>query len=286
MLLLGCHASIAGGYHRAIERGSELGCTALQIFTRNQLQWKSKPVEKRDIELFIEARERHQELRIVFAHGSYLLNLATQDRELRKNSLIILKEELQRCSLFSLPYLIIHPGSHGGAGEREGVENVIRCLTELSETVKKGTIICIETTSGQGTGIGCCFEHLRDIVRSFPGGNIGVCIDTCHIFAAGYDLRNRKTYEAMVENFDRIVGLERLKVLHLNDSKGELGSRIDRHEHVGKGRIGKNAFAYIMQDVRFKGVPKIIETPKTGKGDEMDNANLNLLRSLAGEEAL
>ncbi|MGQ9616431.1 MAG: deoxyribonuclease IV [Spirochaetota bacterium] len=286
MLLLGCHASIAGGYHRAIERGSELSCTALQIFTRNQLQWKSKPVEKRDIELFREARERHQELRIVFAHGSYLLNLATQDRELRKNSLILLKEELQRCSLLSLPYLIIHPGSHGGAGERDGVGNVISCLMEIGETFKKGTMICIETTSGQGTGIGCCFEHLRDIVRSFPEGNVGVCIDTCHIFAAGYDLRNRKTYEAMVENFDRIVGLERLKVLHLNDSKGELGSRIDRHEHIGKGRIGKNAFAYIMQDVRFKVVPKIIETPKTGKGDEMDNANLNLLRSLAGEEAL
>lgn len=281
MLLLGCHASIAGGYHRAIEIGNELGCTALQIFTKNQLQWKSRPLKKEEIELFREARERHKEIRIVFAHGSYLLNLATQDTELRRNSLALLKEELERCSLLSLPYLVIHPGSHGGAGERNGVDNVIRCLVELSETFQDGTIICIETTSGQGTGIGCRFEHLRDIVRSLPEGSAGVCIDTCHIFAAGYDLRSRKAYEAMVENFDRIVGLDRLKVLHLNDSKGDLGSRVDRHEHIGRGRIGKDAFRYIIQDVRFEDIPKIIETPKTGKRDEMDNVNLKLLRSLA-----
>lgn len=279
MLLLGCHASIAGGYHRAIERGSELGCTALQIFTRNQLRWRAKPIEDRELFLFREAREKHREIGIVFAHGSYLLNIAAFDEGLRRRSMCSLAEELERCSLLSLSYLIIHPGSHGGAGEERGIENVTSCLNGVLNTASEGTLLCIETTAGQGSGIGYRFEHLREIMHGLPGDRVGVCLDTCHIFAAGYDLRSRAAYEATIEQLDRIVGLDRLKVIHLNDSKGELGSRIDRHEHIGQGRIGEEAFARIMRDRRFEGVPKIIETPKKEGGKEMDAVNISLLRS-------
>ena len=284
--LLGCHVSAAGGVHRAFERGDAIGCTAIQVFTRNQRQWNVPPLGRAEIDRFHQASRQYPGVKVVLAHGSYLMNLAADPRdreEITRRSAETLLDELNRCSALGISYLIIHPGSHGGLGVHRGIENVLSCINAVMERFTGATTLLIETTSGQGTGIGYRFEHLRDIIQGVCGGMIGACMDTCHIFSAGYDIRNTRRFRRTLREFDRVLGLHQLKALHLNDSKGALGSRVDRHMHIGRGEIGTLAFSLFMRDERFASMPKILETPKRLEGRDMDRENLEFLRMLSGE---
>lgn len=278
MTLLGCHVSVSGGYYRAVERGEELGCSAIQIFTRNQLRWSSKRIDEEDIVIYKKFLSESTKIKLVFAHGSYLFNFASPDRKIIKRSTLSILDELERCFLLNLPFLVIHPGHHKGLGEDIGIHKIVASLKTVLNNDTGNTMVCIETTAGQGTGLGYRFEHIRDIIQGIESDRIGACIDTCHIFASGYDIRTFKEYKKTVELFDRVVGLSNLKVIHLNDSKGSLASRIDRHMHIGEGHIGRDAFKYFIQDERFEAIPKVIETPKKLGGREMDSFNLEILR--------
>jgi deoxyribonuclease-4 len=278
MILLGAHISIGGGYRNAVVKGSELGCSAVQIFTRNQLRWKSSPLRQSEIIHYQKVLQENDSIKIIFAHGSYLFNFCSSNKRtvhLSKRSIL---DELDRCARLNLPYLVIHPGAHLGMGEQAGVEKIIIHLTSVLKKYEDETQICVETTAGQGTNLGFRFEHIRDIIHGIGDGRIGVCLDTCHIFAAGYDLRTSNSYHATIELFDKIVGLANLRVIHLNDSKGFLGSRLDRHEHIGRGALGRRCFEYFMNDVRFEKIPKVIETPKKLDHKDMDSINLEVLR--------
>jgi deoxyribonuclease-4 len=280
MMLLGCHVSVSGGYYRAIERGSKIGCTVVQIFTRNQLRWRSKPINKDQIEHFKSALAEDKNVKLVFAHGSYLPNLASPYRDIRKKSILAIKDELDRCDKLGLPYLVVHPGSHMGIGESKGIKNIVSSLKSILANNDGDCAICIETTAGQGTGLGARFEHIRDIIGGVDEKRVAACIDTCHIFTSGYDLRTKEKYLKTIARFHSVVGLEMLRVMHLNDSKGACGSRLDRHTHIGEGHIGVDAFGWILNDERLSGVPKVFETPKKKDGKEMDEVNLEILRKL------
>ena len=279
-MLLGAHMSIAGGVDKAIERGMSLSCTTIQLFTKNSNQWKGKPVTGEEAGRF-KALRKKSGIRQVIAHDSYLINLASGDPELRGKSIDALISEMERCRILEIPYIIAHPGAHTGIGEDEGIKNIIISLDIVcAETDGWGVDIALETTAGQGTNIGYGFEHLSRIISGVKHNHrIKTCIDTCHIFAAGYDIRTPEGYEKVIDTFNRLVGLDRLVCIHLNDSKKGLGSRVDRHEHIGKGFIGKESFRLIMNDRRFNNISRIIETPK---GPEMkeDKINLKFLRKL------
>jgi len=279
MILIGAHVSIAGGFYKAIERGEKLRLNTIQIFTKNQLRWISKPIANNDIELYKNTLNKSNIIGPIFAHGSYLLNLASSEDETIEKSINSLLDELSRCRILNLPYLIIHPGSHKAQGEPKGIEKIIFNLNEVLKRDNSNTTILVENTAGQGNSLGYRFEHIRDIIRGVNINRVAVCIDTCHLFAAGYDIRTERNYRLTIEKFDKIVGSSYIKVIHLNDSKSPLGSRIDRHMHIGRGHIGNNAFIYIMQDERFKNIPMIIETPKKLDGKEMDKENIELLKS-------
>ena len=281
-LLLGAHLSIAGGCHRAVERGEALGCTAVQIFTKNQVQWRAKPLTAADVERFRSVFLPKSGVKIVCAHGSYLYNLASPSRGLAGKSVSGVLDELDRCDRLGLPYLVIHPGSHRGEGETAGVERVVKALAAVLDRYRGGGIVCLETTAGQGSSLGWDFRQIGRIIRSIGDPRVGACLDTCHVFAAGYDIRTKMSYRSTIGRFAEEVGIDRLKVIHLNDSRGGLGSRLDRHTHIGRGEIGLDAFSFFLQDRRFKNVPKVIETPKMYKGREMDGKNLRILRKLAG----
>lgn len=284
--LLGCHVSVSGGLYRAFERGIAVGCTAVQIFTRNQRQWQTSPLSEEQIHRFGESAQGHARIRSVLAHGSYLVNLAADGESsanLVKLSTETMLDELNRCDMLGIPFLIMHPGSHGGAGEGTGIERAVSRIEGVLGQYSGDTVLLIETTAGQGTGIGYRFEHIRDIIGGVRDRRIGACIDTCHIFSAGYDIRTRRALRRTMRDFDRIVGLKYVKAIHLNDSKGALGARIDRHMHIGRGEIGVGAFSMIMRDGRFAFIPKILETPKKLDGRDMDRENLDLLRSMTGD---
>ncbi|MBI9079383.1 MAG: deoxyribonuclease IV [Pseudodesulfovibrio sp.] len=280
-MYLGSHMSIAGGLHMAFEHIKSVGGTALQIFTRNQRQWRIPLLSRYDIELFAMAWEQWGDYPVA-AHDSYLINLASNDQEQVKRSLSAFSEELRRIEALSVTFLVTHPGSHLGAGVDAGIKryaaNLDRAI-EMSGT-KQGLIL-LETTAGQGTNLGSTFEELAMIIElSDHSDRLGICYDTCHAFAAGYDIRTPETYGATFDAFDRIVGLDRLKFFHLNDSKTDFGAHRDRHEHIGKGEIGLEGFRNLMCDCRFADIPKVLETPKD-KDLKDDIINLNLLRSLA-----
>ncbi|MBG0790627.1 MAG: deoxyribonuclease IV [Desulfovibrionaceae bacterium] len=280
-MFLGAHMSIAGGLHMAFEHIGRVGGTALQIFTRNQRQWKIPPLTGYDAELFAAAWEQWGDYPVA-AHDSYLINLASDQEEQEKRSLISFAEELRRIETLSIPYLVTHPGSHLGRGAEAGIERYAANLDRAIERsgTEAGTIM-LETTAGQGTNLGATFEELAAIISlSRHPDRLGVCFDTCHAFAAGYDIRTPETYAATFDAFDRTVGLSRLKFFHVNDSKTEFGSRRDRHEHIGQGHIGLAGFRNLMRDPRFAEVPKTLETPK-GTDLEDDVRNLNILRELA-----
>lgn len=280
-VLLGAHCSIAGGYHRACEEAGRLSCNALQLFTKNQMQWKGKAITEDEVRAFQEARHERG-IASVMAHDSYLINLASPNGALRKKSLSAFIDELERCERLGIEMLVTHPGSPGDAGREVGFRNMADSLRSALRASRRVRIL-LETTAGQGHVMGRTFEEIGRIIEDCRGSRrLAVCLDTCHVFAAGYDLRTRPAYEDTMEAFDRIIGLARLKAIHLNDSKGELGSRVDRHEHIGRGKIGPAAFGFIMTDPRLREVPKVIETPKKGG---MDRRNLELLRRMAGRAA-
>jgi len=282
MKILGAHMSIAGGVHLAVERGAKVGCDAVQLFTKSSNQWRAKPLDDQEVLAF---RQSQIELGIspVVAHGCYLVNLASPDRDLYEKSTAALGEELDRCEALGIPYLVTHPGSHVGSGEEAGILRVASALDRLLAARPRHRVkVLLETTAGQGHSVGHRFEHLRGIrERLASADRVGVCIDTCHIFAAGYDLRTERGYHAVMEEFDRVVGLATVQAFHLNDCKKDLGCRVDRHEHIGKGFLGKAAFRWLMNDARFDGIPMLLETPK---GDDCaeDRINLAVLRGLVG----
>lgn len=277
---LGAHMSISGGLHLAIDRAVAAGCGVLQIFTRNSNQWRGKPVSEGDAALFrstFAASGLHE----VVSHDIYLINLAAPPGETRDKSIAAFRDELETCARLGISKVVMHPGSHLTDSPETGLARVVEAFDLLFADVRQfeGRVL-IETTAGQGTNLGRSFEELGAIIAGsrFPE-KFGVCFDTCHTFAAGYDIASEEGYRATMEQFDRIIGLERLQCFHLNDSKKGLGSRVDRHEHIGRGTLGLNPFRFILNDLRFAAVPKILETPK-GDSNEMDGVNLALLRGL------
>ena len=279
--LIGAHTSISGGVSTSIDRAERFGFTAIQIFTKNNSQWDAKPLSNRDIERFKDKlSESH--IKFIQAHDSYLINLCAKDKGLLKKSRESFIEELERCEQLGIPYLNFHPGAHGGQGEDDGLKIIAESINIAHEKSKDSHVgTMLETTAGQGTSLGYRFEHLREIIdRVDTPERMSVCIDTAHIFAAGYDITSPKNYRMVMREFDDIIGLNLLKALHMNDSKKALGSRVDRHEHIGKGFIGKSGFKNIMRDRKIANVPKILETPK-GKKQLEDLRNMKVLLSLS-----
>lgn len=279
MPLLGAHESVAGGLHLAFERIERVGGESLQIFTRNQRQWNPAALKEEEIDLFKEAQAKCGAM-IVASHGSYLVNLATGKEELLEKSINNFSLELQRCAQLGIPYVVLHPGSHGGAGVELGLERFTRGLDAAIEKSGVEVQVLVETTAGQGTGLGSSFEELAYILEnSKHPGLLGVCVDTCHIFAAGYELRTGDGYKKTMDSLKSTIGLDKIRFFHLNDSKKGLGSRVDRHEHIGKGEVGLEGFRNLLGDSRFAGLPMTLETPKSESLEE-DRENLKTLRSL------
>lgn len=280
MPLLGAHISVSGGVSNALEIGAKLRCDAIQIFVKSNVQWKSAPLTAKEQERFLEIKKKSP-IRICFAHACYLNNLATQNCSIFDKSIECLTEEFDRCRRLGLSYLILHPGSHRGAGMDNGINRVVEGIDTVLKSFQTTDIkILLETTAGQGDYLGGRFEHLAEIIeRSRYTKRLGICLDTCHVFAAGYDMHNKRSYNNVIKEFDSIIGLERLMVIHLNDSKGKYGSHTDRHTHIGKGEIGLDTFRLILNDRRLEHLPMIIETPKE---DDIrnDRRNLRILRSL------
>lgn len=279
--IIGAHTSISGGVSTSLDRAQKLHFTALQIFTKNNNQWDAKPLSDEEIERF-KTKLAESDIKFVQAHNSYLINLCAKNRSLLKKSRKSFIEELERCDQLGIPYLNFHPGAHGGQGEEEGLKIIAESINiALEKTQNLHVSTMLENTAGQGTSLGYRFEHLRDIIdRVDQAHRLSVCLDTAHIFAAGYDIRSPKSYKQVMRGFDEIIGLDLLKAFHINDSKKGLGSRIDRHEHIGKGFIGEGGFRNIMRDRRMRKVPKILETPK-GKRQLEDLENIRVLLRLS-----
>ncbi len=268
--------SIAGGVYTAIERGCSIKCTAMQVFVKNNMQWFARPLAREEIRAFLEHRQRG-ELLSIFAHANYLINLAAVNPQFHANSIRALSEELTRADQLGLPFLVLHPG----AGEEAGLEKIVASVNRVfRKTSNIRTRIALETTAGQGSSLGHAFEQIAYIFDNVrEPERLCVCLDTAHVFAAGYDLGSEPATRRMFREFDRVIGLDRLAAIHLNDSKTMRGSRVDRHEHIGKGKIGLDAFRLIMRDRRFRKIPKVLETPK-GKDLREDVENLKTLRGL------
>jgi deoxyribonuclease-4 len=278
-LLAGAHMSIAGGIHHALERGLQAGCRTIQVFLKNSSQWHAKALTAADKEMF-EAAARRTGIAPVLAHSSYLINLAAPDPALYRKSLAAFVQELERARFLGIPALILHPGAHRGAGEAAGIASVAAALAQALDRVPPPVSILLETTAGQGTSIGHRFEQLAGILESVGDSErIGICLDTCHIFASGYDIRTKAGYQKTIREFDRLIGVNRIRAFHVNDCLRPLGSRIDRHAHIGQGQIGLEAFRSLVNDRRFAAVPKILETPK-GEDMHEDLMNLETLRRL------
>jgi deoxyribonuclease-4 len=282
MPLFGAHMSITGGYFKALVTAREHDCEAVQIFTKNNNQWAGKILTPEDIRLF-----RHHwgeaNLRLSMAHDSYLINLASPDKTLRRRSLEAFVIEMQRAEALGLDFLVAHPGAAVDGDEKTGLTRVAQALNEIHRRCPNYHVkILLETTAGQGSCLGHRFEHLAEIIsRAKRPERLGVCMDTCHVFAAGYPLAPEKNYRATMRAFDQIVGLDKLHAFHLNDSKKPLGSRVDRHAHIGEGHLGLQAFRSLVNDRRFRRHPMILETPKEGvNGASMDEVNLRTLRDL------
>jgi len=280
MPLYGAHFSIAGGLANAALTCGVLECGTFQLFTKNASQWAAKPISDDDATSFRKA-VKQAKAKFVTAHDSYLINLAATDEVLFQKSVAAMVVEVERAEQLGLAYLVAHPGAHVGAGDEFGLARVIQGIDEVHARCPGFAVkILIETTAGQGTTLGWKFEHSATILNGVNAPErLGVCLDTCHVFAAGYDLRTPETYAATMQEFDAVVGLKRIRVLHVNDSKKGLGSRVDRHAGLGEGMIGENAFRCIATDKRFRNVPMILETPKENDaGEPQDPINLGRLR--------
>jgi len=279
---LGAHVSIAGGVKNAPLNGEKIGCEAIQIFTKNQRQWSAKPYEKDEIEVYFNNLNKVK-IKKVVAHTSYLINLASPTEEIFEKSIDALIDDLERCNSLNIPFTIIHPGSHLGEGVKKGIERIIIGIERVFEKVKRGAI-ALETVAGQGSNIGFKFEQLKKIMEGVKEKDrIFVCFDTAHAFEAGYDIKTQNGFKKVLDEFDKIIGIEKLCAFHLNDSKTPLGSNVDRHENIGKGFLGLEPFKFLVNNEKFKNHPMILETPG---GDEMykeDLKTLNLLKSLIDE---
>ncbi len=279
-MLFGAHESIAGGVHKAIERGLKATCDTIQMFNKSNNQWRAAKLKPDDVEKFFALIEETG-VTVATSHTSYLINIASPDKALNEKSYRSLKEEMERCELLKIPNLVMHPGSHVGSGEEKGLNTVAENINRLFDELKDNHVtLLLETTAGQGTNLGYTFEQLAYIIDKVEDKqHIGVCLDTCHIFAAGYPLVEPQEYQKTIKMFDDIIGLKRLKIIHMNDSMKEFGSRRDRHEHIGKGFIGLKGFRNVVNDKRLKKIPMILETPK-GEDLAEDIENLKVLRGL------
>jgi deoxyribonuclease-4 len=282
-LLLGAHMSIRGGVSMAIERARSIRCTAMQMFVENNMQWFARPLTSEEIRAFLNHVQRG-ELLSVFAHANYLINLAATNPQFHANSIRALTEEMVRADQLELPFLVLHPGAHLGAGEEADLKRIADSVDEVFRKIPEvKTKIALEITAGQGSCLGHRFEHLAQIIANVrEPDRLRVCLDTAHLFAAGYDIGSESGVKKTCHEFDRVIGRNRLAAIHLNDSKTGLGSRVDRHEHIGKGRIGLDAFRFIMRSPRFSKIPKVLETPK-GKDLTEDVMNLKTLRDLTNK---
>lgn len=280
-ILLGAHLSIAGGYEQAIIKGVSIGCTAVQIFTKSSRQWAAKPITQEQALLFKHTLKNNPTLALVLAHASYLINIASSNELLAKKSVTALIEELERCSLLSIPYLILHPGAYDQSAITEGLTRISENINYALAHTPATTMILLENTAGQGSSLGRTFEQLRTIFDGVHDKKrVGFCFDTCHAFAAGYNFSSEKNYTRLWQDFDDILGLENLQAFHMNDSVKECGSHVDRHAHIGHGKIGIEAFSLLMNDQRFVTVPKILETPKSSTDLIDDSKNMEILKSL------
>ena len=281
MPLLGTHVSTSGGLHQAPLRAYEIPVRAIQIFAKNNNQWRAPSLSLKEVDAFRENCEQC-EIEVAFSHAGYLINLAAPDETTHKNSMDSMKIELERGEALGLPFVVLHPGAHKETGVAMGIHKIVESLNRLVDETKGCHIrILLETTAGQGSSIGHRFEELAEIIDGVKDKNrIGVCLDTCHIFAAGYELRTEEGYKKTWKQFDDIIGLKNLYAIHLNDSKKEFGSRVDRHEHIGKGKMGTDAFRFLMNDLRLRKIPMILETPKGDDFVKYDRMNLKVLEGL------
>jgi deoxyribonuclease-4 len=279
-LVLGAHESISGGVFNAVLLGKEAGCDTVQMFNKSSNQWRAKTLGPDEIDQFFKTIA-DTGVTVSTSHTSYLINIASPDPALNQKSYAALKEEMERCELLKIPNLVMHPGSHVGSGEEAGLDRIADNINKmLNELHDNHVCLLLETTAGQGSNLGSTFEQLAYIREKIEdGAHIGVCLDTCHIFAAGYPITDPADYKKTMKQFDDIVGLDRLRIIHMNDSMKPFASQRDRHEHIGKGCIGLDAFRNIINDPKLRKVPKILETPK-GEGIVEDIENLKVLRSL------
>lgn len=279
-LCLGAHMSVAGGIDRAVDRIAAIGGCALQLFTSSSNQWHAREIPDAEAEAFRDKRRRHG-VRFAFAHDSYLINAGSPDDALWKRSVKALTGEMRRAEWLGLDYVVMHPGAHVGSGEAAAFGRIAEALDAVGEAHPKAKArLCLEVTAGQGTSVGYRFSHLGEILKRVQAPDrVGVCIDTCHLLAAGYELRTRAGYEATMAELDREVGIDKVWCFHLNDSKEDLASRVDRHEHIGRGCLGLDPFRFLLADARFAGLPMVLETPK-GEDLTEDRENLEVLRSL------
>jgi deoxyribonuclease IV len=275
--LIGAHLSTKGGLHTVFDRAAEVNATAVALFAKNSNQWKGKELTAEDCRLF--ARKRS--VKPVFTHTSYLINLATTNPEFHRKSIAAMTDELDRAERLGIRGVVLHPGAHMGAGAKAGIEQIARSLDQVHLAIPNHRVVTLlETSAGQGSCVGCNFEELGQIMRLVDDPKrVGVCFDTCHVFASGYDLRTRDAYERSMDDLERHVGVKNVGLFHLNDSKKALGSRVDRHEHIGDGQLGLDSFRFLLNDDRFRGIPKLLETPKKIE-HESDRRNLATLRSL------
>jgi len=282
MPLLGAHMSIAGGYYKAVDAAAALGMDTVQIFTKNNNQWRGKPLVDEDIRLFRDALDRTG-LQHPCAHNSYLINVGSADEALWQKSVDALVDEVERAEAFGLDGIVMHPGAAVGATEEEALARIVQGINETHRRAPKARAeLWLEATAGQGSCLGCRFEHLAYIVDHVEQPErLGLCIDTCHIFAAGYTIGTPEEFNDTFQQLDDLVGLDRVRAFHLNDSKKPLGSRVDRHDHIGEGCLGLEPFRLLLNDPRFAKLPMYLETKKEQRdGEEMDAVNLRTLRSL------
>ena len=286
---LGAHLSIAGGITRAIDRAETTGCESLQIFTKNSNQWRGRPLDEKDIAEF---KERIAALNLpVVSHASYLINLAAPDKTLREKSIAALEDELARGDQLGLEGVVLHPGAYTTSTETDGIQRIAEGIAGAQSRQSGSTLLLLEHTAGQGTMLGHRFEQLRAMIDYLDDASkVAFCLDTCHLVAAGYDIISETGYEQVFTEFDEILGLNRLAVFHLNDSKKPLGSRVDRHDGIGQGHLGTEPFRRLVQDSRFTHLPMMLETPKKGGGkpsdvtaDPLDIGNLSILRGFRDE---
>jgi deoxyribonuclease-4 len=279
--ILGAHCSAAGGCDKAVWLAKRSACDCVQVFTKNNARWDAKPLTEADAQQF-QAALAETGVSHPIAHASYLINMAAKDEDLRKKSIAAMRVELQRANQLGLIGVVVHPGAHGEQTLEQGIAHMAAAIDDLHNALPDSQAkLILETTAGQGTCLGCRFEQLAAMIeQAKTGDRVAICVDTCHLFAAGYPLAARKDYLATFRKFDELIGINRIVAFHLNDSKKPLGSRVDRHEHIGKGLIGVEAFQHLLRDKRFRETPMYLEVPKIGDGVESDKENLTLLRSL------